>query len=86
MVTLRNQLARHQIHVARFYLRNQAYVAAANRAKTVVEDYQGTASVKDALEILAQAYQHLELEDLRQDILRVIRTNYPDHPLVKQAG
>lgn len=83
MLVLRNQLAEHELYVARFYLEREAYVAAANRAKGVVESFQETPAVREALEILAQSYEGLELDDLRQDVLRVIRMNYPDHPLAR---
>jgi outer membrane protein assembly factor BamD len=86
VVRLRNQLAAHELAAARFYQRRSAYVAAANRAKTILENFQETPAVRDALAILANAYHHLELPELRQDILRIIRENYPDHPLAKQSG
>lgn len=85
MLKLKTWLADHELTVARFYLERSAYVAAANRAKTVIENYQETPAVKPALEILVRAYDHLELSDLKQDVLRVIRLNYPDHPLVREG-
>ncbi|HEX5514410.1 MAG TPA: outer membrane protein assembly factor BamD [Gammaproteobacteria bacterium] len=85
MVILRNQLADHELAVARYYQSSSAYVAAANRAKGIIENFQETPAVEAALTILADAYQHLDLPDLRQDVLRIIRQNYPNHPLAKQA-
>ncbi len=84
MVALRNNLAHHEIHVARFYMRRGAYVAAANRAKGVVENFQGTPAVPEALDVMAEAYDRLGMEDLRTDVLRVIAANDPDHPVVQQ--
>jgi outer membrane protein assembly factor BamD len=86
LVVLRNLLAQHELAVARFYQKRSAHVAAANRAKTIIEDFQETPAVEQALEILADAYLRLDLPELRQDILRVIRRSHPDHPLAKQAG
>lgn len=83
---IKNQLARHELGIAEFYLQQGAYVAAANRAKTIVEDYQGTPAVQAALEVLLRSYDHLDLPQLRQDVLRIIRLNFPDHPLARQAG
>lgn len=83
---LRDQLAEHELAVARYYQSRAAYVAAANRAKGIIENFQDTAAVEPALTILAEAYQHLGLSELRNDVLRVIRQNYPDHPLLDQAG
>lgn len=80
MVYLRNMLARHEIHVARYYMKRKAYVAAVNRTKYVIENYQRTPAVADALVIAVEAYSELELYDLAADSLRVLRLNYPDHP------
>lgn len=85
MAVLRDQLADHELAVARYYQSRSAYVAAANRAKGIIENFQETPAVEAALTILADAYQHLDLPDLRQDTLRIIRQNYPNHPLAKQA-
>lgn len=80
MTYLRNLLARHEIHVANYYMRREAYVAAANRARHVVESYPRTTSIPAALAIMAKAYKVLEMPDLADDALRVLETNYPNHP------
>ncbi len=80
MIHLRNNMARYEIHVADYYLRRGAYVAAANRGKYVIENYQRTPVVPDALVILVRAYRELDADDLADDALRVLRLNYPDHP------
>ena len=80
MVYLRNILARHELHVADYYMRRKAYVAAANRAKYVIENYQRTPAVSDALVIMAQAYTVLDLNELAADAVRVLKFNYPTHP------
>jgi len=72
---LNNILARHEIHVARYYMKRGAYIAAVNRAKDVVENYQRTPAVRDALEIMAEAYDRLELPELAADTRRVIAVN-----------
>ncbi len=48
MVYLRNNLASHEVHVARYYMKRGAHMAAANRCVTVVEKYQRTPAVRDA--------------------------------------
>ena len=78
MVYLRNQLARYEIYVAGYYMIRQAYVAAANRAKYVVENYQQTPSVVTALQIMVAAYRKLDLPALADDTMRVLQENYPD--------
>ncbi|MBI5041890.1 MAG: outer membrane protein assembly factor BamD [Gammaproteobacteria bacterium] len=78
MVYLRNNLAQYEMHVADYYMRRGAYVAAANRAKQVIESYEGTPAVPVALETLVQAYRKLGLDDLAADAERVLKLNYPD--------
>jgi outer membrane protein assembly factor BamD len=78
MVFLRNNLAQYEMHVADYYMRRGAYVAASNRAKTVVENYQGTPAVPAALETLVLAYRKLGLDALAIDAERVLKLNYPE--------
>ena len=78
MVFLRNNLAQYEMHVADYYMRRGAYVAAANRAKQVIESYQGTPAVPEALVIMVQAYRKLGLDDLAADAERVLKLNYPE--------
>ncbi len=86
MVHLRNMIARHEIHVANYYFRRGAYIAALNRGRYVVEHMQQTPSVADGLAIMAQAYLLLGLEDLAEDSVAVLRLNYPDHPMLDESG
>ncbi len=79
MVYLKNMLAQHEIHIANYYMRRGAYVAAANRARHVVENFQRTPAVPEALAIMAKAYKMMGLEELSADSERVLRLNYPDH-------
>jgi len=76
MVYLRNQLARAELKVAEFYLFRQAWVGAANRAKSLLETYQGSSSIKRALQVQIIAYQKLELNELADDTRRVLIHNY----------
>lgn len=75
MLYLRNNLARHEIHVARYYMDRGAYLAAANRAQYVIEKYQYTPSVEDALAILIISYDKLGMTELYQDAVRVLALN-----------
>ena len=76
MVYLRNELAEYELKVADFYLRRGAYVAAANRARYVLEHYQGADVMPQALYTLEQAYLRLGLEDLAGDTRRVYAENF----------
>ncbi|MCG8427320.1 MAG: outer membrane protein assembly factor BamD [Chromatiales bacterium] len=75
MIYLRNNLAMNELHVARYYMKRGSYIAAANRAKTIVEKYQRTPAVKEALEIMVEAYNILELPELSADAQRVLAMN-----------
>ena len=78
MTFIVNSLAEYEVHVARYYFRRGAYVAAANRAQHAVREFQNSPSVEEALGILVQSYGRLGLTQLRDDAERVLRKNYPD--------
>jgi len=80
-----NALAKNELHVARYYYRRGAYLAAANRAQHTVRDYQQTPSVEEALYILARSYDKLGLDDLRDDADRVLNANYPDSRFLRDG-
>lgn len=80
MLYLRNNLAKHELNVANYYMRREAFVAAANRARFVVENYDTTPSVPDALVIMAKAYKVMQMDDLSADAVRVLKLNHPEHP------
>jgi outer membrane protein assembly factor BamD len=85
MLFLRNNLARHEMHVANYYLRRGAYVAAANRAKYVVENYDRAPAVPDALVLMAKTYRVLGLDELSADAVRVLKLNHPEHPGISEV-
>jgi outer membrane protein assembly factor BamD len=76
-----NALAAYEVHVARYYFRRGAYIAAANRAQQTVLNYQQSPSTEEALFIMAQSYDQLGLEQLRDDTERVLKQNYPNTSL-----
>ncbi|NJD24240.1 MAG: outer membrane protein assembly factor BamD [Betaproteobacteria bacterium] len=73
-----NAMASHEVHVARYYMRRGAYLAAANRAQTAVKTYPQAPAVEEALYVLMAAYENLGMEDLRADAERVLRKNFPE--------
>jgi outer membrane protein assembly factor BamD len=73
-----NSLASYEVHVARYYFRRGAYVAAANRAQQTVAEYQQAPAVEEALHIMVQSYDKLQLTGLRDDAERVLRKNFPN--------
>ena len=80
-----NSLAAYEVHVARYYLRRGAYVAAANRAQQAVQEFQRSPSTEEALIIMAQSYDRLGLVELRDDAERVLKANYPNATLSVDA-
>ena len=86
MVSLRNLLARHEINVANYYFRRSAYLAAANRGRYVVENFQRTPAVPDGLAVMAQGYILLGMDDLAKDSINVLSMNYPEHPSLNEKG
>jgi len=86
MVYLRNLLARHEITVANYYLRRGAYLAAVNRGRYVVENFERTPAVADGLAIMAQGYTVLGMDDLAQQSIKVLAANYPDYPALNRSG
>jgi outer membrane protein assembly factor BamD len=86
MVHLRNQLARHEVNVANYYFRRGAYLAATNRGRYVVENFQKTQAVADGLAVMAQGYLLLGLDDLAKDSIDTLVMNYPNHPSITDDG
>lgn len=75
LVHLRNNMALYNVHVARYYIKRGAFLAAANRCKEVIENYQRTPALKEALEVLIEAYELMEMDDLAKDAQRVLALN-----------
>ena len=82
MLYLRNNLARHEVNVARYYVRRGAFLAAANRAEFVVQNYQRTPALRDALEVMIDAYGKLGMQDLVADTQRVLAFNEDSGSLI----
>jgi len=78
MVFLRNRLADYELQVARYYMKRGAWLAAANRAKFVVEQYDGAPAGGEALSIMVQAYDQLGMKDVAEDSRRVLTASYPE--------
>ena len=76
MIYLRNRLASYEVHVARYYYTRGAYVAAAQRAKSAIEQYDGAPAVRDALVILIESYDKLNLAPLAEQSRAVYAANY----------
>jgi len=81
MIYLRNRLADYELHVANYYMQRAAYLAAANRAKYVVDHYPRTPAVPKALEMMVISYDLLDLPELSENSRRVLLLNFPDYKI-----
>jgi outer membrane protein assembly factor BamD len=80
-----NSLAAYEVHVARYYYRRGAYLAAVNRAQQTLQEFQQAPAAEEALSIMMQSYDKLGLVQLRDDAARVLRRNYPNSGFLAAA-
>ncbi|RIX42597.1 MAG: outer membrane protein assembly factor BamD [Rhodocyclales bacterium GT-UBC] len=73
-----NAMASQEVHVARYYIARNAYIAAANRAQYVIQTYPQAPAIEEAMFILYTAYDKLGMNDLRDDADRVMKKNFPN--------
>ncbi|MDF2178202.1 outer membrane protein assembly factor BamD [Aliiglaciecola sp. CAU 1673] len=78
MVYIKNRLAKYELAIARYYMKRQAYVAAANRGKYVLENFQDTPHLQEALELMVECYEQLKLPELKEHTLRTLKLNFPN--------
>ncbi|MBI4193998.1 MAG: outer membrane protein assembly factor BamD [Betaproteobacteria bacterium] len=81
-----NALAAHEVHVARYYMKRGAYVAAANRAQAALKTYPQAPANEEGLLILVKAYDALGMNDLRDDAERVMVKNFPNSKYLKSGS
>ena len=86
MEYLTNALALHEVHVARYYQKRGAPLAAANRAQYAVATYSRAPATEEALAIMVQAYDQLNLPQLRDDAARVMQENFPNSRYLAKAN
>lgn len=80
-----NSLAAGEVHVARFYYRRGAYLAAVNRAQVAVQEFRSSPAVEEALYIMVRSYDQLGMTELRDDSLRVLKSNFPESSFINQG-
>jgi outer membrane protein assembly factor BamD len=76
MIYLRNRLASYEVHVARYYFKRGAYIAAAQRCKGAIEQYDGAPAVREALQLMIESYDRLNLQPLAAQTRQVYEANY----------
>lgn len=84
MIYIKDRLARYEIEIAQWYIRREAYIAAVNRSKTVLNNYPDSSSVETALEIMIEAYDALELKQPKNNAMAVLKLNFPKNWKVKR--
>lgn len=78
MVAIHNRLAEKELAAANYYIRRQAYLAAANRARYVVENFPDAPAVEEALIVLVETQRLLGLRRAADDALAVLALNFPE--------
>ncbi len=78
MLAIKDRLAKHELSIAKYYMKRQAWVAAANRGQYVVETYPDTPHVKEALLIMIECYDQLNMQELKQNATATLLLNYPN--------
>ncbi len=85
MKYLVNDLASYEVHVAAYYLKRGAYVAAADRAQESIKTYPHAPANEEALYVMVKAYDALGLTTLRDDAERVLKKNFPHSQLLARG-
>ena len=83
---IKNQIARNELYIAKYYDKRSANIAAIERVKYMLENYGGTPSSEEGLVILVKNYNDLKLYDLAYDSARVLKKNFPDYRIIKKDG
>ncbi|MEX2475642.1 outer membrane protein assembly factor BamD [Marinobacter sp.] len=86
MIAVRNRMAELELHAARYYIKREAYVAANNRARYVVENFSTSPSVEDALIIQAETFRFLKLNKAADDSIAMLSENFPDSRAFNDEG
>jgi outer membrane protein assembly factor BamD len=81
MISLKTRLAKYDLSVAQYYVKRGALIAAANRAKQLVEDFPDTPQTEQALELMVNAYTDLKMPAMAQNARAVLAKNYPNNEL-----
>jgi outer membrane protein assembly factor BamD len=81
-----NAMSAYEVHVANYYYRRGAYLAALNRAQGAVTDYTDSPAREEAMFIMIRAYDQLGMFDLRDDTQRVFQKNYPNSRFLNGKG
>ena len=79
LIFLRDNMARHEVYIAQYYLKRGAYIASSERIKFMLENYPGTPATRDALIVLIENYNKLEMVKLAETTADVLIGSFPNH-------
>ena len=85
MTKLVDALAGNEMSVARYYAKRGAYLAAANRAQSIIANFQNTRFVEESLAIIEMSYRKMGQAQLADDTRRVLAQNFPESPYLNKA-
>ena len=86
LVYIKNMMAKNELHIAKYYVKRLAHIAAIERVKYLLTNYSGTPSTEEALLVLIDSYNYLNMNDLASDTARVLKENYPDYKIENKNG
>ena len=79
LVFLRDSMAKHEVYIAKYYLKRGAYLASSERAKYMLEKYPGAPATREALLILIKSYNNLGLLDSAKVTADILVKNFPNY-------
>lgn len=85
MTYIVNALAEYEVHVARYYYKRGAYLAAINRAQAALADYREVPALEEALFIMVKSYDALGMTQMRDDSRRVLEASYPNGDFITKG-
>jgi len=86
MQKMRNKLAQHELEVGKFYYQHERYIAAANRFQVVLNSYQTSPAIEEALYYLSASYMHLKLTQNAKQVATILKYNFPKSEWSKKAA
>ena len=86
LLYIKNMMAANELYIAQYYVKRSAHVAAIERIKYLLTNYNGTPSTEKGLLILIESYTYLKMDDLAADTARVLKENYPNYVIVNKNG
>ena len=82
---IQNQLAAKELYVAKYYMSTQKWIPAINRLKNIVETYQKTVFIEEALHRLVEIHYYLGLEEEAKKYAKILGYNYNSGEWFKQS-